>query len=160
MSKANWPRLITASVVALLAASVIVLLHRVKPPTAPSFRVVLVGCTNVSMKTARNNPALFPSPLAAPPIQKDAEFKVFNRGDVNRLFQTSLFGAMGTVEPGESRTFIVRFWSMGGSHVGGGGLIQYELRGVCETTPAEPNLRLIKWLKRTAVLEVPAPWFS
>ena len=171
MSKVNGPRMIAASSLAVLAVSAVVLLHRVKPPTAPSLRVVLVGCTNVSVKTASNNPTLFPSPLSSPPIQKDAEFKVFNRGDrpvriekaiiieqrpvgmseldlnVNCLFQTNLFGATGTVEPGESRTFIVRFWSMGGLHAGAGGPIQYELRGVCETSPAEPYLRLIKWLK-------------
>jgi len=169
MTKANTVRrLITLSFLALLATSAIVLLHRVKPRTAPSLKIDLISCANISAKAATS------SPLSSPPIQKDAEFKVFNRGDrpvriekgiiieqrpvgmsdldfnVNHLFQTNLFGATGTIEPGGSRTFIVRFWSMGGAHVGGGGLIQNELRGVCETSPAELSLRLMSWLKGQA----------
>lgn len=176
MPKANWVRgLITASVVALFTVSAIVLLRQLKPATAPSLRVVLIGCTNVSVKTAANNPALLLSPLSSSPIQKDAEFKVSNQGDrpvriekgiiieqrpagmsddlglnVNHLLQTNLFGSTETLESGETRTFIVRFWSMGGSYLGGGGQIQYELRGVCKTSPAEPNLRLMRWLKEQA----------
>jgi hypothetical protein len=104
-------------------------------------------------------------------MQKDAEFKVFNRGDrpvimekgifieqreagmgdlgfnLNHLFQTNIVGATGTIEPGESRTFIVRFWSLSGSYVGAGGPTHYELRAVCETSPAEPTLRFKRWLK-------------
>src|SRR6476659_5719054 len=82
MPKANLvKRLIAAGIMVLLAGAAIVFLHRLKPLTAPSLKVVLVACTNVSMKTASNNPALFLSPLSNPPTRKDAEFKVFNRGD-------------------------------------------------------------------------------
>src|SRR4051812_20211905 len=133
MAKPNLVKtLIAAGIVVLLGRSAIVLLHRTKPPTAPSLKVVLIGCTNVSAKVALSNP------LSSPPTQKDAEFNVFNRGDrririekgiiieqrpagmggglgdldfnVNRLFQTNIVGATGILEPGESRTFIVRFW--------------------------------------------------
>jgi hypothetical protein len=168
-TKANWGRrLIAASLVALLSVFGVVLVRRSKPPTAPSLRIDLVSCTNVSAKARARGP------LSSPPIQKDAEFKVFNRGDravriekgiiieereagmsdfglnLNHLFQTNIVGATGTIGSGESRTFIVRFWSLNGRYVGEEGPIPYELRAVCETGPAEATLRFRIWLKGQA----------
>ena len=103
-------------------------------------------------------------------IINDAEYEVVNRGnrpvDIqkgvfieqrtkglsgmkgNIFSQTILAGSTGTLEPGESRTFLVRFRAPSPLPFHGGGFAEWEFRAVCEAAPAELHLKLIKWLQQ------------
>jgi hypothetical protein len=61
--------------------------------------------------------------------------------------QTNLLGNGVTLRPGETRTFLVRFGTQSGFYAGGG-VIAWEIRALCKTTPAEPHLRLLLWLRQ------------
>jgi hypothetical protein len=149
---------LTATVLAFLVAG-----NRKEAVTAPSVQINLIGSSNVLASWPGTNTALRSLPVT------DLAFTVANMGKRSVYLtadlwieqrpqsfsgfhgviplQTNLVGTKGKLRPGETKAYVIRCLTPSRVYVGGGTLVGMEVRALCETGPAEPARRLVRWLQ-------------